>query len=266
MPTLTVLGASAAHPVMGEACSGYLIDWDGFRLVLDLGYGTFPRLLSHVPDADIDAVVITHEHPDHCIDVHGLFRFRHYTQPRMSKLPLYCPVGAVDRLNTLEPGIDMRSAFDIYPLPGRYDVGPFELSSVALRHFVPNYGVRLETSTAAVAFTGDTGPHPALADLGHNADLYIVDATDRPGELENTDRNLLTAAEAGIWADRAGAKRLLLTHFWPGNDRSSAASAARKHFGGDVLTAEQDLRIALTPPKDDVKDRRRATSRGHLAD
>ncbi|WP_169251292.1 MBL fold metallo-hydrolase [Brevibacterium sp. 'Marine'] len=245
MRTLTVLGASAAHPVPGEACSGYFLDWDGFRLVLDLGYGTFPRLLSHVPDAEIDAVVITHEHPDHCIDLHALFRFRQYAETPTKKLPLYCPAGVIDRLGAVEPGLDMTSAFDIHLLPGHFEVGPLRLSSVSLPHFVPNYGVRLETATAAVAFTGDTGPHPGLADLGRAADLYIVDATDRPGEQDSTRRNLLTASEAGEWAQRAGAKRLLLTHFWPGNDRSASAEDAGEHFDGEVLTAEPDLRIAL---------------------
>jgi ribonuclease BN (tRNA processing enzyme) len=79
---VTVLGSCGAFPEPGRACSGFAVDWDGYRLVLDLGYATLPRLLAHWPDGELDAVAITHEHPDHCVDLHGLFRMRFYgTRP-----------------------------------------------------------------------------------------------------------------------------------------------------------------------------------------
>ena len=67
---VTVLGSCGAFPEPGRACSGFAVDWDGYRLVLDLGYATLPRLLAHWPDGVLDGVAITHEHPDHCIDLH----------------------------------------------------------------------------------------------------------------------------------------------------------------------------------------------------
>ncbi|MET1072821.1 MAG: MBL fold metallo-hydrolase [Umezawaea sp.] len=98
MRQVTVLGSCGAYPEPGRACSGFLVEWDGFRLVLDLGYATLPRLLDHCPDGAVDAVVITHEHPDHCIDLHGLFRTRFYGGEG-SKLPLYCAPGVLTRLS-----------------------------------------------------------------------------------------------------------------------------------------------------------------------
>ncbi len=237
--------STGAYPESGQACSGFLIDWDGFRVVLDLGYAPLPRLLAHVPDADAHAVVITHEHPDHCIDLHGLFRIRRYGPATAGQVALYCPAGVLARLEGLEPDADLRSVFDVHDLPGSYQLGPFALSCRELPHIVPNVGVRLSTQTAAIAYTGDTGPDPLLAELGRNADLYIVDASDRPGESDQPVRNLLTAAEAGQWAAKAGAARLLLTHFWPGNDRQAAILAAQRAFGGEVFAAEQDLQISL---------------------
>lgn len=246
---LTVLGGNGGYPEPGQACGGFLIDWDGFRVVLDLGYATLPRLLAHVPSADVDAVVITHEHPDHCIDLHGLFRIHRYGRPTAQRIPVYCPPGVLGRLDGLEPELDLQTVFDVNPLPGTYRLGPFTLSCLELPHFVPNMGIRLVTPTTAIAYTGDTGPDPRLAELGRNVDLYIVDATDRPGEAEQTNRNLLSAKEAGQWAARAGAARLLLTHFWPGSDRRAAVLAAREGFSGEVHAAEQDLQIPL-----DLKD------------
>lgn len=148
----------------------------------------------------------------------------------------------------------MRSTFTTYRGPTSSD--PFALSCLELPHFVANVGIRLDTQTAAIAYTGDTGPDPLLAELGRDVDLYIVDATDRPGESDKPVRNLLTAKEAGQWAARAGAARLLLTHFWPGNDRHAALVAAQEAFGGEVLTAEQDLQIPLDPAGLGVRGRR----------
>lgn len=239
---LTVLGSCGAYPEPGRASSGFLLEWDGWRAVLDLGYATLPRLLAHAPT--IDAVMITHEHPDHCVDLHGLFRIRYYGGEN-TKIPLYCPPGVLDRLAGLEPDVDLADVFDLHPLPGTYQAGPFELTGTLMPHHVPNAGIRLTADRTTVAYTGDTGPTPRLADLGRDADLYIVEATDRPGELARPVRNLLTSTEAGTWAQAAGARRLMLTHFWPGNDRAAACAAARTTFRGEVIAADEDLTIPL---------------------
>jgi ribonuclease BN (tRNA processing enzyme) len=223
MRHVTVLGSCGAFPEPGRACSGFVVDWDGYRLLLDLGYAALPRLLAYCPAGSVDAVVITHEHPDHCVDLHGLFRIRFYGDPGGPRLPLYCPPGVLDRLSGLEPDVDLHTVFD----------------------YVPNAGIRLEADGVALAYTGDTGPASALAELGRDADLFIVEATDRDGEADRPTRNLLSSAEAGHWARRAGARRLMLTHFWPGNDRAAAVAAARKEFGGEVLAAEEGLTVTL---------------------
>lgn len=223
----------------GQACSGFLLEWDDTRIVLDLGYATLPQLLTHVPDGDVDAVVVTHEHPDHCVDLHGLFRIRYYDHPDAPRLPLYCPPGVLDRLAGLEPDVDLSDVFDHRPLPGTYVIGPFRLLAVPLPHFVPTVGVRFSSDGHAVAYATDTGPHNALADLGRDADLYVLDATDRPGETERPERNLLTAAEAGAWGQRAGALQLLLTHLWPGTDPAASTDRAQQAFTGLVEVATQ---------------------------
>jgi ribonuclease BN (tRNA processing enzyme) len=214
------------------------VEESGYRVVLDLGYGTLPRLLELWPSGP-DAVVITHEHPDHCVDLHGLFRMRYYG--RQPRLPLYCPPGVLDRLQGLEPDVSLREVFDVFALPGSWDVGPFRLTGVGLPHFVENAGVRLESSRV-LAYTGDTGPSPALTSLGRDADLFIVEATDRPGD---TSGLLMTSAAAGAWARQAGARRLMITHFWPGNDRVAAVAVARAAFEGEVFAASEGDVYAL---------------------
>ena len=170
---------------------------------------------------------------------------RYYGASVAGRLPLYCPPGVLDRLAGLEPDVDLAAVFDLHPLPGTYRAGPLELTGVPLPHFVPNVGIRVQADGIAFAYTGDTGPDPLLAELGRDTDLFIIEATDRVGETARSARNLLTSAEAGDWGRQAGARRLMLTHFWPGNDRAAAISAASANFAGKVLAATEGLSVKL---------------------
>jgi ribonuclease BN (tRNA processing enzyme) len=253
---VVVLGGCGAWPEPGRACSGFLLEHDGFRVALDLGYGTLPRLLSLLGSATavgLDAVIVTHDHPDHVVDLHGLLRARLYDGRQEPRIVLCSPEAVLERITGLEDSDRSTAelAFSWRPLPaGAYEIGPFRLESWALPHYVPNAGVRLSTPKLTVAYTGDTGPDPALAELGRDADLYIVDATDRwqqassppgaPGPAMN-----LTSREAGKAAAAAGAQRLMLTHFWPGNDRNRSRAAAAAVFSGEVLIADEGAVVHL---------------------
>lgn len=240
MRSLTVLGSCAAWPEPGRACSGYLVEYDGFRLVMDLGFATLPRLLEHCPGGTVDAVVITHAHSDHCVDLNGLLRVRHYGELTLDRIPLLCPPDVAELVDRLEPEPRLDALFDVVELPGTHRVGPFEVTGIGLPHHVPNAGIRLTAPGLTLAYTGDTGPDPALTALGADADLYIMEAT-----LREAEHNLLTAAEAGAFARAAGAHKLLLTHFWPGRDRALSVAQAEATFGGEVLAAEEGLVVAL---------------------
>jgi ribonuclease BN (tRNA processing enzyme) len=242
MRRLTVLGSCWAWPEAGRACSGFLVEHDGFRLVLDLGFGTLPRLLALCPAGAVDAVVITHAHPDHCVDLQGLLRARYFGARGAAKIPLYCPPGVVERIAALEPSEDPQTVFEVHALPGEHAVGPFRLEGRLLPHHVPNAGIRLAAPGVTLAYTGDSGPSLALAELGRDADLYLMEATRRDGDA---GPHLMSAAHAGVWADRAGARRLVLTHFWPGSDRAAWVAEARRSFRGDTLAAEDGLVVPL---------------------
>lgn len=253
---LVVLGSCGAWPEAGRACSGYVLEHDGFRIVLDLGYATLPRLLAVVGSAvadGIDAVVVTHRHADHAIDLHGLFRARWFGRRGAPPLPLYSPADVLDQVVALEEddAAAVRRVFDWRPLPAAdYQVGPFRLQSWALPHYVLNAGIRLSAPGLTVAYTGDTGPDDALAEVGSEADLYIVEASDRDQQQSTPlapggQRMHLNARDAGQAATAAGARRLLLSHFWPGNDRQISRADAASVFPGEVLIAEEDLQIRL---------------------
>lgn len=257
---LVVLGSCGAWPEAGRACSGFLIEHDGYRVVLDLGYGTLPRLFtlldSSVGDG-IDAVVVTHEHPDHMVDLHGLSRARWFGRRDAPAIPLYAPAGVLARVAGLEDDrlSTIGEVLEWHPIPARpYELGPFQLDSVALPHFVPNAGVRLSAPGLTVAYTGDTGPDAALAELGRGADLFIVEASDRhqqnPGALSAEAQTMgmregMRGYDAGQAASKARARRLMLTHFWPGNDREVTRTYAAEAYDGEILLADEGLDVDL---------------------
>ena len=243
MRRLTVLGSCGAWPEPGRACSGYLVEYDGFRLVLDLGFATLPRLLRLCQDGAVDAVVVTHAHSDHCVDLNGLLRVRHYAGA--GRIPLLCPPSVAELVDTLEPRPRLAELFDVVALPGTHQVGPLRLDAVELPHHVPNAGVRLTAPGVTVAYSGDTGPDPALVALGADADVFVMEATLQGAPPAEEPRYLTTAREAGELAEAAGARRLLLTHFWPGADRAVSRAEAAMAYSGELLIAEEDLVVAL---------------------
>lgn len=253
---LVVLGSCGAWPEAGRACSGFLLEHGGARVVLDLGYGTLPRLLTLLGSssgAGIDAVIVTHNHPDHMVDLHGLFRARWFGQRGEPPVPLYAPEAVVTRVAELEEGdtAAVRHVFDWHALPGGpYEVGPFTLEATELPHFVPNAGVRLSGAGLTVAYTGDTGPCPAVVALGRDSDVFVVEASDRgqrpevPAATSETQLHM-TSHDAGEAATAASARRLRLTHFWPGNDRERSRADAAEHFAGEIALADEGMELQL---------------------
>src|SRR5690606_35829478 len=159
-------------PDAGQACSGYLVEHAGFRLLLDPGYATAPQLLRWVRPEQVDAVYVTHGHPDHCADLNPLLRARALRDDPPPALPLYAPHGALDVVLALDrPGM-LDAAYHRHDFePGdSLTIGPFEARTWLLPHSKPNAGVRLEADGVVLAFTGDTGPSPHLKELAQDAD------------------------------------------------------------------------------------------------
>lgn len=251
--TVTVLGTSGAWPEPGRACSGFLVEHAGYRVVLDLGYGTAGRLLAALESpsaAGLDAIVITHRHPDHMVDLHAVFRARWFGARGRPRIPVFAGAGVRETLGALEDdAAAVREVFDWHSVPGSHVLGPFRLTGTPLPHFVPNVGVRLDGAGVSLAYSGDCGPSPALVDLARDVDLFICEASDRhqqPDVPRSPQGGLhLDAAHAGMVAARAGARRLLLSHFWPGNDRKRSRASAAAEFRGQVDVAEEGMRLVL---------------------
>jgi ribonuclease BN (tRNA processing enzyme) len=245
---ISVLGGCGAWPAAGEACSGYLVEHDGFALLVDPGYATLPRLLGQFRADDVDAVLVSHGHPDHCADLHPLLRARAYGDGSPPPLPVYALPGALDQVLALDGLARAPGTVQVTGVaPGRrFGIGPFGVDTWLLPHFVPNLGLRLTAGGQVLAYTGDTGPSPDVTELARGADLFLAEATF-PEEVTGSDpRYLSTARQAGQYAAAAGAGQLMLTHLWPGTSRAAALAAARPAFGGKITVAAGGVAVDLS--------------------
>jgi ribonuclease BN (tRNA processing enzyme) len=244
---ITVLGGCGAWPAAGQACSGYLVEHDSFRLLMDPGYATLPRLLQVTTAEQVDAVIVSHGHPDHCADLHPLLRARTLRDDPAPPLPVHTvPEGVTKVLALDRPGM-LDDAYRLHEFaPGdRLSIGPFDIATWLLPHFVPNAGMRLTAGGRTLAYTGDTGPSPDVVDLARDVDLFLAEATFADEVPADSAGFLSSARHAGENAARANVEQLLLTHLMPGSDPSTAHAAARRVYGGKVTVVQPGTTIDL---------------------
>lgn len=235
-----VLGADGSWPRVGGAASGYLIRHDGFSIWVDLGTGTMANLQEHVGLYDVGAVLVSHIHADHLVDLFTYFYSRNYgpLEPPPS-IPLIMPPGATDHvLNMLSGsgGHDIVNRFDIREIePGTdLDLGPFEIHTAPMAHPVPTLGMRFEAGGATVAYSADTGPCADLVGVARDVDLLLAEATWLEDGKHRPPGIHLTAKEAGEHAEEAGAGELILVHINPLSDRERAREEAASTFSGPL--------------------------------
>ena len=242
---LTVLGACGSYgaPACGGACSGYLVRAGATALWLDCGNGTLANLQRHLPVEDLTALVITHAHADHCVDLYGLYVLLRYGEERTG-LPVFAPGGVAAKLATLVDG-DWGEAF------AWSDVGDgdsVEVGECALRfsrtvHPPPTMAVEVAAQGKRLVYTADTGPGWSVEAFGPGADLVLSEATFQR-DNENSGVHL-SARQAGEAARAARARRLMLTHIWPGLDPAASAMEGSEAFGEAVTLASAHQRMRL---------------------
>ena len=245
---LTILGRSPASPNPGEACAGYLVEAGSSRVLVDIGPGVVAQLVKrHHPD-ELDAVVVSHMHADHMLDLVTLrYVYPWRARPREQRLRVILPPGSADQMLDLARGVGNARHFeDCFRLSEHDGSTLVEFSGLSLRpvatqHYVPCWGFRIEGDGRRLAYTADTAPCDGLSDLAADADLLLSEATLRSLDEDATapePRGHLTPAEAGEVARSGGSRRLMLTHLPVNGDGAWATTTASEAFGGDVELAE----------------------------
>ncbi len=257
---ITVLGKSPSWQDAGGACSGYLLEEGSTCALLECGSGVFGKLRSVREYDQVDAVVITHMHPDHFVDVIP-FGFALRYSPRQQPDPigrwpgtdsparprLILPQGGRDVLQKIVSawGQDdlIDTAFDVYEYgpDDVVEVGVLHVRFQQVSHWIPTFAVEVNSAangSGRFTYGADTAPDDALVDFARDTDLLMLEATLSRPERESP-RGHMTAAEAGDHAARAGARQLVLTHISDELDGDLALGQARERFDGAVTVAAE---------------------------
>lgn len=245
---LTIVGCSGSFPGPDSAASCYLLEAEGFRLLLDLGNGALGALQRYSGLDEIDAICLSHLHADHCLDMCSYQVFRTYNPAgQLPAIPVYAPAGAahrLDRATAMESATPMATIFDFVDLaPGAFEIGPFSVVTAQMNHPIETFGFRLEHGGRAIAYSADTGPADQLVRLAAGADLLLCEASFPDVDGLPADLHL-TAREAGEHAARAEVGELILTHLVPWTDSEPALAQAAAAYPGALSLARAGVVVS----------------------
>ncbi|GAA4059401.1 MBL fold metallo-hydrolase [Nonomuraea soli] len=239
---VTIVGCSGSFPGPDSPASCYLLEAEGFRMLLDFGSGALGALQRHIGLYDVDAICLSHLHADHCLDLCGYHVVRTYGPAApYPRVPVYAPADAPRRLADAygmpdEPALE--TAFDFRVLtPGTFEIGPFTVTAGLVNHPVEAYGFRVAHGGRSIAYSGDTGQSDELVRLADGVDLLLCEASfldqpDLPTDLH------LSGRQAAEHAAKAGAGRLVLTHLVPWHDTARVLDdAAHGGYDGPIELA-----------------------------
>jgi ribonuclease BN (tRNA processing enzyme) len=250
---LTILGRSPARPNPGEPCAGYLVEGGNSRILLDAGPGVVAQLLRRAKPEELDAVVISHMHTDHFLDLVTLRYSYPWVDLAPKRLRVVVPPGSAEQLQDVARGAGFpdffAKSFQFEEHDGRtpFEVGDLSLEPYETQHFVRTWGFRIEARgtdeprSRVLAYSADTAPTPSLQQLAQGAALFLCEAAlrsladDPPAPDE---RGHLLPSEAGAAAQGAGVERLILTHLPIDNGGDWAREQAAAEFPGPVEVAE----------------------------
>jgi ribonuclease BN (tRNA processing enzyme) len=248
---LTVLGSAASYAGAGQACSSYLIETDEARVLVDCGNGSLANLAKVADPLTLDAVFVTHRHPDHFLDLLALqaaIRYAPAGPAPVGPVPLHAPEGLADAIACVLDGRgqeDFHAAFAFSPLESSRDVvvGDVTLTPMPVEHIPGTFALRIASGSSVLCYTSDSRFGPPVLAAAEGAELLLCEATLPLAYAGRAPH--MTGEEAGRLATEAGAGRLVLTHLWPTADREELLSAARRAFSGEVTLATELLAVEV---------------------
>ena len=248
---LTVLGASASFAGPGQACSGYLVEEGGARVLMDAGNGTVANAAAVTDVTTLDAALVSHTHVDHFLDLYALqAALRFAPSGPVGSMPLHLPDGLWERMLALLPehgAQQLREAFQPHVITDGEVLrfGPLTITAHAVDHEAPTYAFTVDGQAGRLVYTADTRIGAQASAAVHGADVLLAECTF---EMRFAGRGPhLSPAEAAALAVESGAKLLVLTHLWPTADRDQLLADARAAFPGEVLLAEELLVVNIDP-------------------
>lgn len=255
---LTIIGCTGSFPGPLSPASCYLVSaHDGertWRILLDLGNGALGTAQRYMDLEDIDAIFLSHLHPDHCMDLCGLHVAVHWDPAgwNRDRITVWGPAATADRMATAyglptDPGMHEDFDFNHWVAREPVTLGPFTITAVPVRHPVEEaYALRIEASeptrdggirTSVLAYSGDTDTCDGLVEAAADSDMFLCEAAFEEGRDDGIDGVHLTGRRAGQMATEAGARRLLLTHVPVWTDINTVVEEAKATYDGGLAVA-----------------------------
>jgi len=243
---LTIVGCSGSFPGPDSPASCYLVDAEHegriWRILLDLGSGALGALQRYADPLGVDAVFLSHLHPDHCSDMTGYYVMRKYhPDGRQPRIPVFGPKGTASRMAgayglPAQPGMHEEFGFRVLDEAEPIELGPFTISVTKVVHPVDAFAIKVSHGESSMVYSGDTAPSTSLVQLAKGTNLLLAEASFREG-ADNPGDMHMTGRQAGEAAAEANAETLVLTHIPPWYDKQFAFDEARPAYDGRLELA-----------------------------
>ncbi|WP_099223663.1 MBL fold metallo-hydrolase [Listeria costaricensis] len=241
---LTVFGHWGGYPLKNDGTSSYLLEEDGFKLLIDVGASAVSIMQNYVDPAELDAVILSHYHPDHVADVGILqhVRLLGNHEKRLPVLPIYAH-------EEDERGFSYLTMKDIseartYHETDTLEVGPFSISFLRTIHPVPCFAMRFTANGKSIVYTADSAYQESFVRFSEQADFLFAD-TNFFKEMAGKSRVHMASVEVGRLAKLASVKKLMLTHLPQNGSLAQLKNEAAAEFDGEILLAEKGLSITI---------------------
>ncbi|MET3696343.1 ribonuclease BN (tRNA processing enzyme) [Bacillus oleivorans] len=242
---LTVVGFRGGYPGKDEATSGYILEENGFRLLMDCGSAVISHLQRYIQPEELDAVIVSHYHADHVADI-GILQHARLIQSflgkQMPNLPIYGH--QEDMAEFQELTYKQITKGIAYDPNSKLQVGPFSITFLRTNHPVSCFAMRIEAGGKALVYTADTSFKEEFIDFSKAANLLVCECNLYKGQ-DGKAAGHMTSEEAGNLAAKAGVGSLILTHLPHYGDVSQLVQEAKENYNGPVALAHSGLQVTL---------------------
>lgn len=232
MLKLTVLGCSGSYASATEACSGYLVQSETTKIWVDCGPGTLGAIQRWVDLVDLDAIVVSHQHPDHCAELPVFYNALKWYL-RGGPMSVFAAEGVLEVTSAHLTEVDDVFDWTVVDADSELCIGDIDVRFDQTDHPVPTLACRFDHGGRSIVYTSDTGPDWEPAVLAAGADVLVGDATVLHDAVHDGLPHL-SARQLAEAATRAGVGELILTHLAPGSDRAAFVAEASRYFDGPI--------------------------------
>ncbi len=240
-----VLGAAGTYPGPGSATAGFLLRSGATAVWMDAGVGTLAELMSRMAIEDLDAIVVSHSHIDHCADLAIYHHAATYGPHALAPIPLFAADGVLDRIAAFNSGTVASFDHQVVREGDDVEIGDFSLAFGPANHSDGAVSIKASSAHGTLVYTGDTGWDDRLVEFAREADVLLAEATV-VGSAEGIHGHQ-SPTEAGRLAARADVRRLILVHIPPHLDRGQAVTEASTEFDGPIEAARSGMTFEIGP-------------------